>query len=75
MIGAIVVLGVVAVVLAAALVLIVRQHDAERRGWAEERRLYIDRAIASHVGEIVALDRTARKEPRNEQERPQAVGL
>lgn len=40
-------------------VLAVQAHgiNAERAAWREERRFLINRAIARHVGEIVALER------------------
>lgn len=76
MIGSVIVAGVVAVALAVVLVIVLRQQAAERREWAAERRALIDRAIASHVGEIVALDRQARPAPpRESTPRPEPVGL
>jgi hypothetical protein len=32
-------------------------HAAERRQWADERLALVDRAIAAHTGEVIALDR------------------
>ena len=37
------------------------QQTKERELWREERRFLVDRAIASHVGDIVALDRVDQK--------------
>ena len=45
------------VVLAALLVYVIRQFETERKEWTGERRFLTDRAIARHVGEVVALDR------------------
>jgi len=69
-------LGVVAVALAGVLVLVLRMQAAERRDWILERRSLVDRVIAQHVGEVIALDRNATpKAPHAETERPVAVGL
>jgi len=75
MIAAVIALAAVAVVLAGVLVVLVRQQGAERREWASERRTLVDRAIARHTGEILALDRDQNRPPRDEHERPVAVGL
>lgn len=60
-------LGAVAVVLACVLYSVVKSHGEERREWAAERRSLVDRAIARHAGETIALDRAAngvQREPR-----------
>lgn len=75
---AVVALAVVVVLLAAAVGVLVRTNENERHDWTNERRMLLDRVIATHVGEIVALDRTAgvnRKESRPDQLRPVAEGL
>jgi hypothetical protein len=75
-IAAVIALAAVAAVLTGAVVLILRLQAGERREWAAERRSLVDRAIASHVGEVVALDRMAKRpNDREPAERPQAVGL
>jgi hypothetical protein len=38
---------------------LVRAIDLERQSWRDERRFLIDRAIARHIGEVVALEREA----------------
>ena len=77
MIGAVIALALVAVVLAGVLVLILRAQGSERREWVMERRSLIDRVIAQHTGEVIALDRNSTRGPRSEQQgdRPSAVGL
>jgi hypothetical protein len=45
-------------VLAAVLIRLLDKIDAERDEWTKERRFLTDRAIARHVGEIVALDKS-----------------
>jgi hypothetical protein len=58
--GALLVLvAIVTVTLAAVLVMHMQMAAADRREWAEERRALVDRAIAAHAGEIVALDRAS----------------
>lgn len=52
------ILACVAVLALAALVYFQsRTHATEREQWRNERRFLIDRAIARHVGEVVALER------------------
>jgi hypothetical protein len=75
MIAAVVALAAVAVALAGVLVVVLHQQATERREWATERRALVDRAIARHTGEVIALDQHDRSRPRPEQERPTAVGL
>ena len=53
-------------------------QQRERVQWAVERRELINRAIARHTGEVVALDRQANKVkpgPLDPVERPTPVGL
>ena len=77
MIAAVAALATVTVMVAGALLGLVINHNIERRGWAEERRALVDRAIARHTGEIVAMDRTHEHRDRTNAaaERPVAVGL
>lgn len=77
MIAAVVALAAVLILLAAALIVLVREHDIERREWRDERRGLIDRVIAHHAGEVIALDRSSAppKPPRPEAVRPIAEGL
>jgi hypothetical protein len=56
--AAVVALATTCIVLAVALLLIVRSGAAERSSWATERQRLVDRAIARHAGEIKALDRS-----------------
>jgi hypothetical protein len=75
--AAVVALATTTVVLALVIVGIVRGQTVERRQWAEERHGLVDRAIARHTGEVLALERTAapRSQPTPSVERPVAVGL
>lgn len=76
MTGAVVALGLATALLAVALVLVVGLQGRERRHWSDERRSLVDRIIAHHAGEVIAMDRASQpRAPRTEQERPQAVGL
>jgi hypothetical protein len=51
-------------------------HQAERDAWANERRFLIDRAIARHVGEVLALEREANRPADTERAvRPLLEGL
>lgn len=76
MIAAVIVAGAVAVLLAGVLVGVLRMQSSERKEWADERRALVDRIIAHHAGEVIALDRSAQpRAPRSETERPSAVGL
>ena len=49
--------AVVVVVLGGLVAFQVRSAAAEREEWRQERRFLIDRAIAQHVGEVIALER------------------
>jgi hypothetical protein len=77
--AAVVALATTTVVLAFVIVGIIRGQAMERRQWAEERHGLVDRAIARHVGEVVALDRqprTVKPGPLdNQPDRPVPVGL
>jgi hypothetical protein len=77
MIGAVVALGLATVLLAGVVLALVSAHASERREWVAERKTLVDRAIASHTGEILALDRghAPPREPRSEHLRPVAEGL
>lgn len=72
-------LAVVCVAIAALLAVnafLLLSFTKERMEWATERRQLIDRVIAQHAGEVIALDRSAdRRPPREPADRPQAVGL
>lgn len=75
-IAAVLVAGAIAVVLAGVLVGVLRMQATERRAWTEERRSLVDRAIAQHTGEVIALDRSAApKPPRPDTVRPIAEGM
>jgi len=51
------------------------QQETERAAWAEERRFLVDRAIARHVGEVVALERenSRANHPSNEDRTPRPL--
>jgi hypothetical protein len=57
------------------------QQEAERAAWRDERRFLIDRAIARHIGEVVALEREDSRKNENQsiheerQPRPLLEGL
>jgi len=62
---------VIVVVLIATMWFLIIEQTKERELWRDERRFLVDRAIASHVGDIVALDRIDQKgraEPSPERE-------
>lgn len=61
-------LGTVALILACVLGTVVKSHGDERREWAAERRTLVDRAIARHAGETIALDRAANAVPKEHRE-------
>jgi hypothetical protein len=51
-------------------------QSRERAQWTQERQRLVDRAIARHVGEVLALDRTEnQRQPHTGSERPEPVGL
>lgn len=60
MIAAVIALAAVAVVLAGVLCALFASQGRERTQWAAERRALVDRAIAQHTGEVIALDRTTK---------------
>lgn len=74
MIAAVIALGLVAAALVGVLLLVLRLHESERKDWVMERRSLIDRVIAQHTGEVIALDRNQRP-PRERPDVPQAIGL
>lgn len=51
----------VIVVLVATVWFLILEQTKERELWREERRFLTDRAIASHVGDVVVLDRIDQK--------------
>lgn len=69
-VATVIALGAVAVALACVLGAVVKSHGDERREWAAERRSLVDRAIARHAGETIAMDRAANAIPRD---RPEPV--
>lgn len=70
-------LAIVACVLAASLVALALVQVWERSRWAVERHDLVNRVVARHTGEVIALDRTAPSPKRTENvvERPTPVGL
>lgn len=76
MIAAAIFLGLVAVALIGVLVVVLRMQAAERSEWREERQALLDRVIAKHAGEVIAMDRIGRPRPLTDTpERAQAIGL
>lgn len=63
-----VVLAVMVLCLIAVLALVSGLHSRERLAWAKERKQLVDRVIARHAGEVIALDR----EPKPKVERDPA---
>lgn len=61
MIAVVVALAAATIVLAGALCAVTSGHGRERREWSFERRALVDRAIARHAGETIALDRAANR--------------
>lgn len=68
-----VVAAVAIIALSVALVAVLVLHGRERLEWAKERRSLVDRAIARHTAEVVALEREARKSDQPEQPTPQRL--
>jgi len=52
-----IVLAVMVFCLMATISFLIGVHARERKEWVSERRFLTDRAIARHVGDVVALDR------------------
>ena len=80
MTAALIALAVSNVVLAGVILGLFRSSGRERSEWAGERRSLVDRAIARHAGEALALDRSARPSVKpgpldHAVERPVSVGL
>lgn len=75
MIAAVIALGVVAVALVCVLYALMQSQGRERRDWAAERRALVDRAIAQHTGEVIALDRAQTKPRREVEPRVPVEGL
>ena len=63
MTASLIVLAIVCVSLLAALVIIIDRHEEEREAWTVERKQLVDRAIARHTGEVLALDREPKVKP------------
>jgi hypothetical protein len=74
-IAAVIALAVVAVVLAGVLCALVATQGRERASWAAERRALVDRAIAQHTGEVIALDRAQTRPKREVEPRVPVEGL
>ena len=76
MIAAACALGAVTVALIGVLVVLLRMQAAERSEWSEERMALLDRVIAKHAGEVIAMERMSKPRPLSESmPRPEAVGL
>jgi hypothetical protein len=75
MIAAVITLGVVLVVLAGVMYALIASQGRERRDWAAERRGLVDRAIAHHTGEVIALDRAQTRPKREVEPRQPVEGL
>jgi hypothetical protein len=63
-----IVLAIVCVSILTALVVVIDRHETEREHWAVERKQLIDRAIARHTGEVLALDREPK--PKKDRDEP-----
>lgn len=63
MIVAVVVLSCAVLAQIGAVVLATRSMDRERQAWVAERKQLVDRAIARHSGEVLALDRQQTRAP------------
>ena len=63
MTASLVVLAIVCVSLLAVLAFLIARHEHERAEWAVERKQLVDRAIARHAGEVLALDREPKPKP------------
>jgi hypothetical protein len=74
------VIGIVLVVVVsiaglAAITIMEKLHARERDAWAQERRALLDRAIARHTGEVLALDRQASPRPKPDRDPILVEGL
>lgn len=75
MIATIVILALVACALMAAFIRVLDQHENEREAWAVERKQLVDRAIARHAGEVLALDREPKEKPDRDEPAVYVEGL
>lgn len=75
MIAAVITLGSVAVVLVGVMCALLVSQGRERTSWAAERRSLVDRAIAHHTGEVIALDRAQIRPKREVEPRQPVEGL
>lgn len=64
MIVGLVAVGLVAIAQAVAFFVQDRRHERERAAWAEEREMLVNRVVARHTGEVIALDREVARRPR-----------
>lgn len=64
MLAALVILGVLNGTMNGVFVMQSSMQRRERREWAAERRQLVDRVVARHTGEVIALDRTEKLQPR-----------
>jgi hypothetical protein len=71
----VVLLALAVVALVGALCVLVSAQGRERREWAQERRQLVDRAIAQHTGEVIALDRAQKPKPMRDHEPVIVEGL
>ena len=58
-----IIFAVIALCLIADVAFMVGTHARERTAWAVERKQLVDRAIARHAGEVLALDREPKPKP------------
>jgi hypothetical protein len=75
MTAAVVALAAIAALLAVAVVGLVLDHQAERRAWSVERKALLDRVIARHTGEVLAMEQATHPRPLRAEPRPIAEGL
>ena len=63
MTAALIVVCIIACAAMAAFLLVIGRHETEREAWTVERKQLVDRAIARHAGEVLALDREPKPKP------------
>jgi hypothetical protein len=75
MTATLIVVAAVCISLLAALVIIIDRHEEERETWTVERKQLVDRVIARHTGEVLALDREPKPKPNHDEPPVYVEGL
>jgi hypothetical protein len=70
-----IILAFIALCLVATLSFVIGTHARERRAWTIERKQLVDRAIARHAGEVLALDREPKVKPDRDEPAVYVEGL